>query len=58
MKQYVKHEAKWDANNPVAIFSRDRLNRGCLKISAAICIGGAKLMRAIYSNRIIYLPIR
>lgn len=43
MKQYVKHEAKWDANNPVAIFSRERLNRGCLKISAAICIGGGKI---------------
>lgn len=42
MKQYVKHESRWDANNPVAIFNKERSGNGCLKISAAICIGGGQ----------------
>lgn len=42
MHQYIKHEAKWDASNPVAIFSKQHVGNGNLQITAAICIGGVK----------------
>lgn len=55
MHQYIKHEARWDASNPVAIYNKQHIGNGNLQITAAICVGGGKIEEGDLIESLAYL---
>lgn len=40
MHKYIEHSYRWDASNPVALFSKKRIGNGEIKINGAISVQG------------------